>query len=560
MLINFQLAAPYGLDAEAVGKTVTDPDYFLKELAFNNVNKIKDTLSYLYHSYYSFGSVEQTNYTGNIDLERSIKIGNNLAGFIKIGAKYRSEKRDRFFDNFADQQYYLKPALTDLAIANDPRGNNLATTATHRVQMSNFNDQKNIDIQNGKYNIYPSIPEKQIRDWYTYHSEAGGVGGNTEYTYDYNYAENNYDSFESITSGYLMLKLNYGDLITLVPGLRYEYSNNIYHGVYSTINGDVGQNGYADPDTSGQKYGNWLPNMHLKIKPISWLDLRLSATKTISRPNYMWVIPRFRYNALSNVVAMANPDLKHASSWNYDANITVYTNKFGLLTFGGYLKNINDMFYQVSGTLSPERAVQMGLPAQAFNLSEDYVNLDESWVRGLEFEYNTHFNFLPSPYNRFVLGFNLTRLWSGTYYYVWRRIEGLVMYKDVRPMLVVDFNKSYYDKTENRMPSQVDWTANGWLGYEFKGFSSRISVSYQGNNLTGINPNTDKKGYYTYTDSYLRIDITAKQRIAQKINILLNLNNITNATERGFRYKPIYPTYKHMYGFTFDLGVEINLQ
>jgi len=126
--------------------------------------------------------------------------------------------------------------------------------------------------------------------------------------------------------------------------------------------------------------------------------------------------------------------------------------------------------------------------------------------------------------------------------------------------LVVDFNKSYYQKTESRMPSQVDWTANTWLGYDFKGFSGRISMAYQGNRLTGINPNTDKKGYYTYTDNYLRFDVTAKQKITRKISVLLNLNNITNATERGYRYVSDFLTYKNMYGFTIDLGVEFDLQ
>jgi len=532
MIANFTLAAPYGLDGEAVGASEIDPNYFLEHLAFNSVNRIKDTLSYLNTSQYSHGTMEQTNYTAKVDFERPIKLGDQIAGFFKFGAKYQTEDRYRHAYNFADQQYYLKPSLTDLAIAADPRGEDLAITASRRIQMSNFNEQTNIELLKGAYNFFPIITENQVRDWYTYHHKAGAVGGNSEYTVDNRYEENNYDCFESIASGYLMVKLNYGDLITLVPGIRYEYSNNTYHGIYSTINGDVGQNGYAEPDTSGQKYGEWLPSVHLKIKPIKWLDVRMSVARTLSRPNYMWVVPRFRYDALSNVVAMANPNLKHATAWNYDASVTAYTSKIGLISLGGYIKNIDNMFYQVSGTLSAERALLVGLPAQAFNLSEDYVNLDESWVRGLEFEYNTHFNFLPSPFNRFVLGFNLTRLWSGTYYMVWKRIEGIVMYKDVRPTLVVDFNKSYYQKTESRMPSQVDWTANTWLGYDFKGFSGRISMAYQGNRLTGINPNTDKKGYYTYTDNYLRFDVTAKQKITRKISVLLNLNNITNATER----------------------------
>jgi len=110
------------------------------------------------------------------------------------------------------------------------------------------------------------------------------------------------------------------------------------------------------------------------------------------------------------------------------------------------------------------------------------------------------------------------------------------------------------------MPSQVDFTSNLWLGYDYKGFTTRVSMSYHGNRLTGINPNTDQVGYYNYTGSYLRFDITAKQKINKSLSILLNLNNITNATETGYRYISDYPTYTNMYGFSADLGIQINFQ
>jgi hypothetical protein len=224
------------------------------------------------------------------------------------------------------------------------------------------------------------------------------------------------------------------------------------------------------------------------------------------------------------------------------------------------MKQIDNMFYNIRGTLTPEDAVKNGLPPQSFDLGEDYINLDDSYVRGLEFEYNTHFNFLPSPFNRIALGFNFTRLWSGTYYLVWKKIEDIVMYKDERPTLAVDFTKSYFQKTESRMPSQVDFTSNTWLGYDYKGFSTRVSMSYQGTRLTSINPNTDQEGYYTYTDAHLRFDLTAKQRINKYISLLLNLNNITNASEKGYRYTSDFPTYRNMYGLTADFGIQVNLQ
>ena len=551
MNLTFDLGAPYGLRPGAVGKNFSNPKTFADSLAFNSFNQKKDTLSFLRASTWTPDTLKQTNYTAKLDFEIPLKLGDKIAGFFKFGGKYQTETRKRSGVTFSDQQYYLKPALTDLAIKNDPRGK-LAVTANKNIQMSNFNEQKNIPLLNDTYNMYPNILESQIKDWHTYHM--------SEYVDDPSNAELNYDTYETLAAGYAMLKLNYGDLITFIPGIRYEYSNNTYHGVYSTVNGAMGLSGYYEPDTTIQKYGEWLPSAHLKIKPTKWMDIRFSAAKTLTRPNYMWLIPRFRYNSGNYSVSKGNPDLKHATAWNYDASVTFYTGEFGLMSIGGYSKNILNMFYGISGTLSPEDALKNGLPPQSFDLNEDYTNLDNSYVRGLEFDYKTHFNFLPKPFNRFAFGINFTRLWSSTYYMVWKKVEDIVLYNNVRPTLVVDFTKSYFQLTKSRMPSQVDFTANTFLGYDYKGFSTRVSMSYQGNRLTGINPNTDQLGYNRYTDAYVRFDVTAKQKINKYFSILLNLNNLTNATEKGYRFTSTFPTYENMYGFSADFGVEINLQ
>jgi TonB-dependent receptor len=362
MSLQFQLGAPYGLKPGAVGKNVVDPKFFADSLAYNGINQTKDVVSALNTSSWTPDTLQQTNYTAKLDFEVPLKLSDKIAGLLKFGGKYQTEKRVRHGIMLSDQQYYLKPALSDLAIKNDPRGT-LALTTNHLIQMSNFNEQTNVPILDGAYNFFPIIPKSQIQDWHTYHL--------SEYLYDPSNDENNYDTYETTSAGYAMLKLNYGDLVTFIPGVRYEYSNNTYHGIYSTVNGARGVNGYTEADTAVQKYSEWLPSAHLKIKPTSWMDIRLSAVKTLSRPNYMWMIPRFRYDAGGYSVKKGNPDLKHATAWNLDASVTVYTGEFGLLSFGGYSKQIKNMFYQISGTMSPEDAVKNGLPPQSFDLNED---------------------------------------------------------------------------------------------------------------------------------------------------------------------------------------------
>lgn len=500
-------------------------------------------------------TLKQVNYIAKIDIEVPFTLSDKIAGFIKFGGKYQTENRKRSGQNFRDWPLDLYPEQKLLILANDPR--DLKVDDGNAPVLSNFYTG-GTDLLKGDYHMYAHIPESEVRYWKNHHYEVGELF-EAEYTNNQEGNEDRfYKSMERTAAGYVMLKLNYGDLISFVPGLRYEYSNNDYTGIYSTLGNFPTITGFYRTQKSNQSYGEWLPSIHLKVKPVQWMDIRLSTVKTLSRPNYMWLLPRMRYTANNFSVKRSNPDLKHATAWNYDASITIYTGKFGLLSFGGYIKEINNMFYQVSGTLTAQESADLGLPAQSFALSQGFINLNDSYVRGLEFEYNTHFNFLPSPFNRFLLGFNVTRLWSGTYYMLWVPITGIEMARE-RPILGIDFDKSHYERKEDRMPSQVDVTLNAWLGFEWKGFSTRVSLGYQGTRLTSINTQQESNAFNRYTASTLRLDFTAKQRINRMFSILLNLNNLTNETDRGYRYHSGYPTYKNMYGFTGEIGVQINL-
>lgn len=538
-----------GLTPGSAGMYTLDPGVLLDSLKFSSARSKNDTTSFLRSAFWTPDTTSQRSFSAKIDVEIPINLSKNLAGFIKVGGKISSDARDRSLVKKGDELYYLfGPTLKNTVLTNEP---GLKLTNDGRISLQNFVDNTSTYIYNNQYEFWPSAIESKIRDWKTNHDSELLPNSNTKHT--------EYNSLERIAAAYIMMKLNYKDVVTLIPGIRYEYSNNEYQGYYSTVTGANGTQGYYKPTTSTQKYGELLPSVHAKIKPLSWFDIRLSAAKTLTRPDFAWIVPRFYYNASNYSVSKANPDLKHATAWNFDATATVFSNSIGMITFGAFYKKIDNMFYRTTGTLRPEDAVKWDLPAQAFDLDEDYINLDDSWVKGFEFDINTHFNFLPTPFNRFALGVNATRLWSQTYYLVWKKFENLVYYKDVRPIMSVDFDKSYYQKTPSRMPSQVDLTANGWLGYDHKGFSGRVSVGYQGTRLTGVNTSTLDPGYNNYGAEYIRVDASFRQKVSKMVSVLLNLNNLTNAYEGGYRFKPQYPTGRTLYGFTADLGIQVSL-
>lgn len=553
MELRLQTDAPYGLMTGSENKKdISDYNYLWDHLMLNSSTGTTDAKTYLNQAYWSPDTVKQTNHTAKIDFEIPLKIGSAIGGFFKFGGLYTSENRSRNARTLDNTFYYLMRANDKKnVIANNP--DPLVFLPSGQISASNFTSAGSAAIFDNRYEFFPNVAESKVRDWATNHVKQGDMN------YDPSTAHNNYETFENVAAGYVMMKLNYKELMTFVPGLRVENSNNTYYGVYSTVSGDQGVSGAFRADTSAQKYTEFLPSFHLKVKPTKWLDLRMSAVKTLARPDYLWVLPRFKYTSEGNSVGRSNPDLKHATSWNYDLSLTAFTSNFGMLSIGGYYKEITNMFYaQNDGTMSMDEAISYGLPPRPINMVENYVNLPKAWVKGLEFEYTTHFNFLPSPFNRFALGFNVTRLWSETTYKKWQKVDGLTLYKEVRPIMSVDFTRSSYKQVFSAMPAQADYTGNLSLGYDYKKFSCRISSGYQGYRLSGINVSSESEADQFHTSHRISFDATVKYEIRKSLNVLVNLNNFTNAPDQSYRYTAAYLTSRDIYGSTFDIGIQYN--
>jgi TonB-dependent receptor len=352
-----------------------------------------------------------------------------------------------------------------------------------------------------------------------------------------------------------MSKLNIGRMITFIPGLRYEHSNNSYSGFYSDI--DLhGETGQVKDTTSYQKYGELLPSAHLKIKPTKWFDIRLSAARTLARPGYQMIAPRVRLDMDDGVVYQSNTQLKHTTAWNYDLTFSFFSNKLGLLTIGGFYKEFDNYFTKTTRRMGTEEAIERGYPEQVYDVAEDYMNFDNSRVYGIEFDLQTNFSYLQAPFNGVVLSVNATRLWSETYSFTYNPYE--YYDRSIRRMVFLP-DSSYYESNKTNLPNQVDWITNLSLGYDLKGFSIRVSAIYQAAYLTGFSSrgNTETTEYfYSYVDNHLRFDASISQKIGDHLMIMASISNITAESERRYTWKPQYVTSENRYGTTLDIGLK----
>ena len=131
-------------------------------------------------------------------------------------------------------------------------------------------------------------------------------------------------------------------------------------------------------------------------------------------------------------------------------------------------------------------------------------------------EIQTNFKYLPAPFNGIILNFNVTNLASSTTISKWHEEK---YYDVLKRKVVVDWENSYFYKDTVQLTSQIDMVLNATLGYEYKGFSFRISAQYQGLDLKNTLTNQQTELYQQYNDDWLRFDLAMSQKIMKKMNI-----------------------------------------
>lgn len=369
--------------------------------------------------------------------------------------------------------------------------------------------------------------------------------------YDYTYGRN-------LFAFYAMSEVNIGKYVTLFPGIRYE---NFAFGYNSFFTERYGPNPEdfrnAELEDNDIKGANWFPQLQARVKPTSWLDVRLARTKSIIYPDYRAISPYMYYDSYSGpALDLGNPALIPAISQNYDIYASVYKNRIGLFTAGYFYKEIDNLI-----VTSSFRAKDPATINDRFNLTQTqqtnintWINLDAtSYVKGFELDWQTHFWYLPSFLKGFVLNVNYTHINSETTYPFQTSVK-----LGTGPFAQTVF----VDSTRTgRMPNQPNDVFNFTLGYDIGGFSARLSFVYQDNILVGVNRTYDELD--SYTAAYKRWDFTAYQKLPWlngRLQLYLNANNIANTPDRSFISVLQKLSSVQYYGRTVDLGIRYGFE
>ncbi len=493
--------------------------------------------------------------TGYLNFNLPLITNEKISINFKTGAKYVASSKDRFVEVSRNaRQYYLynNSYFADYipdgvgAIGVDPSG-------TTYYGMSNFTSNESLSFRDPAENNLSLLGAfdvdklRKFRDVILKKTD-GNVAKN-------HYSDtDDYDLTESVFAKYAMLKIKLGKAFTIIPGVRHESSDNKYNGLYADLNGDLGQNGIKRNVSDSVKYGVLLPHLHLKYKPTDWFDIRASYSTTLARPDFDYLIPFTQVNRSGELrIERGNSQLKPSVSQNLDLYFTFHTNEFGLLSIGGFNKRIKDVFYSFTvGLNNDSLAMAYGFPAQGFvgGDLQTYVNSPDSYVRGLEFEYQSNLNFLPGFFKKFVVTLNYSRLFSQT---TINSFYEETVIKRIPPFTVIRQIFLYPIQREVDLVGQAPHIFNASLGFDHKGFSTRVSSSYQGNKISGYSASLDKD---RYNKGFWRFDLALKQKFGNNFNVFLNINNISDQQDINFFRNESFMTSTSRYGSTATFGAE----
>ncbi len=536
------------------------PDSLKKLWAYPGADQVYLDNVNLFSSLY-----KENNSTFSSDFKFPFSIGSSLSGYLKIGGKYRhqnnSNDQETPYATIRTGGTFQTAMTNDLAsqfnIDLDPSGKFTASNFTGDLDLT----RPFLDNQFGE--IYwacdPTIlmaMAKYLDNSPQWRGKATGGADVTGGWYNgmFQTLANTYEYFEDYYATYLMSELKFRNFM-LVGGVRYEKTESKYtaFNMYDMRNPDA-----QDCDTVTVKPQNdyWLPMVQAKYSPLRWFDVRYAYTQTLARPDYHQMSPKLNYDNPRKNIRAGNPELTPAQAYNHDVNLTFHSNKLGLLSVGGFYKTIKDFTYYTTYILhktavSDEIKTIYDFEIMGSNPEDGariytYINSPyAAYVTGFEVDFQTRLWYLPYGLDGVLLGINYTKIKSEATY----PLRDDVTDYTTRPPVTTT-----YDSTrDGRLIYQPNDLLNAYVGYEYKGFSARLSFLFQGNSVSYIGAFPEQDGY---TKDYFRVDASIRQTLpyfGMEIYLdIANLNNEKNsAAQRSIEG---FTSVKH-YGMTANLGV-----
>lgn len=329
------------------------------------------------------------------------------------------------------------------------------------------------------------------------------------------YIPGNFNANENIYAGYVMADHQFTPELSVVAGIRYEFTDLTYTGNIYNIDDET-----VTTDTRENQYGNFLPGVHIRYEAPGALVLRGAWTNTIARPNYFDLVPYAEFSPGDGELVRGNPDLVPTTSMNVDLMAEKYFKSVGLVSAGGFYKSIDNFVY--------------------VQTLQNYS--DPTFGNDLEFE---------QPQNggtATVFGFEASfqrQLWKGLGIYL----------NYTRTSSTTTGIEGREDETI-ALPGTAENMINASLSYENKKLVARLSFNYASDYIDELGSDSFEDRFY---DQQTFLDFNASYAITPQWRVFLEGNNLTNQPLRYYQGIQERTMQIEYYNARFNLGVKFDL-
>ena len=500
-----------------------------------------------------------------LNIEYDFRVSDNISGKIKIGNKFRKKIRtyDRHheFGNVAAAAGLAEPRDSLISLLDID-----SITLDHRrIPLLAFLDDEydDSDYFNGRYEFGAVADIDYMMEVYRYFEKNWNKfttnSSIDEYVMHHVHQTDSqiydYSGEENYRASFFMADLDIGTQINIVTGGRIETNETIYHSNKGFDHALPHWIYTGETVSHKRKNSFYLPAFFLNYKPKPWLSIRYAKTHTLTRPDYINIIPLMRVSTGSiRNVDWRNKFLKPGKSENTDISLSAHEDKLGLVTMSYFEKNIQSLIYSSgSRVIFEEDTLDYGMTNDLVNdqiINYTLNNPNAVFLKGWEFDYQTRFWYLPGILKGLVFNANYTRTSSKVKY-------PLTYIKSEFDWSVPGVVKSNIDTIYvDRLLDQPNKIINLSLGYDYKGFSGRLSMLYKDDVFMNTNFWPELR---EITDKYRRWDLSMKQKLPMNgLEIFLNVSNLTDAIDvnrfRGKNSSGNDLKSEQHYGKTIDVG------
>ncbi|MBI9070201.1 MAG: TonB-dependent receptor [Melioribacteraceae bacterium] len=499
-----------------------------------------------------------------LNLTYKFNITDKINVNLKFGGKIKHKEKE--YDrtvlgatNGGGSQEFRNLVYNEFESEFSDRTKNAWSADNMRILLADFwdKDYDGGDFLDGKYNFGSVFDKEKFRRIHDLIMDVYDPTSTDSYEITQaNFITTNYEDYngtEDYHAFYIMPEINLGSDLLIVPGVRYEKNRTEYTGYRGNRLGVLRDQQITPIDTVTKTRENdfILPMIQAFYKPTDFLTLKAGYTHTLLRPDYNNIMPGWVISNQGQIYNLSNFRLKPEKSRNWDLQLSVHSDKIGLISVGVFHKKITDMIFWTGQTVILDTAF-FELPTLMHRQRAAYAtnNPNDAINYGFELEWQSNFWYLPGLLSGLVVNVNYTRNKSEAKY-LRTEIETHAEFDENWRLItyLIPHDTTY----TSRMISQPDHLLNLTLGYDYKGFSFRWAMRYS----SGIFKATNwYQALRAYSTDFVRYDLSLKQQLPfDGMEMFLNINNLTNEMEEDVINHKNFTRYKENYGRNANLGI-----